>query len=150
MSDSIEETSEQRKARLAALRKKNKPSKAVIETHQTESHTEDKTPQKLGEAPAPKEEPLDDFAPSLRISNNETVEIIAARIQKQILEQIHARIAEPEAPAEKQKLESVYANDLKNDIDSYLRQAKYRTDSSLEKIIQKKYEEQLRTGEAEQ
>lgn len=146
MSDGLE-TSEQRKARLAALRKKNKSSKAVSDVPQTEVLKEDATLQKGEIAAVQEEEVLDAFVPSLRISNDETVEVLAARIQRQIYERIHQRIAEPEGPEEKQKPESVYGNDLKNDINGHLQQAKHRTDSALEKIIQKKYEERLRAGE---
>lgn len=152
----MEETSTERKARLAALRKGRKNvSNSIIEsstvkTNEIDSSKSDIKKQEMADSDqsfseeAQQNHEMPKTIPSLRISENEIVELVAATIQEQIFEQIYAESTNDTDRYDEIKAEkNIYTKDLEKDLSKYLRLAKFKTDQALNKIIQKKYQDSL-------
>lgn len=127
-----------RKARLAELRNKRKG--AVASEPAIEPDTSDEPAQ-------PEATPVDvpEEAPTLRISENETVEAVASRIQEEIFERIYNEADVPAATTIP-KGKNSYTKDLEKDIEPYTTRARLSTDKAINHIIRKKYEENLSAG----
>ncbi|CUM47960.1 unnamed protein product [Debaryomyces tyrocola] len=86
--------------------------------------------------------------PTLAVSNNETVEVLASQIQRDILQDIRHKVDEAssrqdeESPLEKH--ESAYhSKDLKADLAYYFNKADTKTNQAINRILQTKYQNSI-------
>lgn len=89
----------------------------------------------------------EDSAPRLQINNLETVEVIAGKIQLEIFEKLRQdasqAISNPPSSVPIEKF--VNNSDLKSQLEPYLKKANSRTQKAINRIIQQKYDEQNAT-----
>lgn len=86
--------------------------------------------------------------PTLALSNNETVEVLASQIQRDILQDIRYKAdaasnrQDEESPLEKHD-SAYHSKDLKADLAYYFNKADTKTNQAINKILQTKYENSL-------
>ncbi|KAK6454565.1 uncharacterized protein RJT20DRAFT_130722 [Scheffersomyces xylosifermentans] len=159
MADTVNDSTVDRKSRLAALRKKrlakdvdvrssNKDDEVTAKRAKTtetasEIATGEKVNEEDGTGEKVDEEDTTGELPKLNISENETIEAVSLDTQREILHNAEVKAGESvsEDPKQKEKSKSsIYTEDLKSDIEHYLKKAKFRTDRAINSIIQQKYE----------
>lgn len=87
--------------------------------------------------------------PTLKLSNDETVEVLASQIQDQILQNINEKLDNAtmsgriESTAHRKPKESSHNQDLKADIEEYTTRAEAKTNIAINKIIQQRYQDSM-------
>lgn len=142
--------SEDRKARLAELRKNraNNRGSLIKTSPQSEEEPQDLSLTKtlsvaahenLQEATEDKEEAASLLPPTLQLTNGETVEVVSQRIYNEILNRVHNEtISEFFEQDKSTKPKVSYTKDMKEDLRSYYHKAEIRTNRAINKIIQDK------------
>lgn len=145
----MEESSEDRKARLAALRKKRKAGlDPAAVSNVAEEKQENPEPPTMILPIANAEERShgkSHLPPSLKISEDETVEFVAARVQEEIFERIHRETVSNSNPSASLPAKQWHTKDLEADIEHNLKRAQLKTDQAVNRIIRKKYAQQSTT-----
>ena len=142
--------SEDRKARLAELRKNranNRGSLIKASPESQEEGSQDASPPKtlpvlsnddLQETTKDKEETVSSLPPTLELTNGETVEVVSQRIYNDILNKVHMRQLRRFEQEESTKPKVSYTKDMKDDLQNYFHKAEIRTNRAINKIIQDK------------
>lgn len=138
-----EEQSNERKARLAALRKNRgkKKDEIVQDQQQPQPQTTPEQIEEHHEPHFPTEQKIVDV-PSLNLTKSgETVEAISQSLQDSILRKAQKEAGDLNFNLDTQPQHNSYTNDLKQDIASYLAAAKADTDKAIHSIMQTRFEE---------
>lgn len=129
----------ERKARLAELRNKRKNAVTQVGIELSQPDTKEEPGASIEEnVEAPFEEQQSMETPTLRISENETVEAVASRIQEEIFERIYKEADTTQSNLEDKKS---FTKDLEKDIELYVTRARLGTDKAINRIIREKYEQ---------
>lgn len=143
--------SEDRKTRLAELRKNranNRGSLIKASPESQEEGSQDASPPKtlpvlsnddLQETTEDKEETVSSLPPTLELTNGETVEVVSQRIYNDILNKVHNEATSAFFEQEESTKPKVsYTKDMKDDLQNYYHKAEIRTNRAINKIIQDK------------
>lgn len=140
----MSESSEDRKARLAALRRsRNNQKDGEQSTQQTASFNDKRTLQvQIGTTDSdnkPKEEDTEipHKPPVFQLANGETVEAVSQRIQDEILRKAHDDLIETSEYPIPEKIS--YTKDLKDDLKPYYHKASIRTERAINSILLDRY-----------